>query len=38
MRTLGKNIAWILKCIDAGRKSGVQRPEYEPVVRTNFIR
>ncbi len=38
MRTLGKNIAWILKCIDAGKKNGVQRPEYEPIVRTNFIR
>ena len=38
MRTLGKNIAWILKSIEAGRKNGVVPPKYEETVRTNFIR
>lgn len=38
MRTLGKNMAWLLKCIDAGKKAGVSEPEKEGRVRTNFIR
>lgn len=38
MRTLGNNMAWILKCIDAGRSAGVSEPENEKVVMTNFIR
>ncbi len=38
MRTLGNNMAWLLKCIEAGRKAGILYPEREPAVRTNFIR
>ena len=38
MRTLGRNIAWILKCIDAGKKAGVELTEPEPRARTDFIR
>lgn len=38
MRTLGKNMAWMLKCIEAGRAAGVPLPEEEPRLRTNFIR
>ena len=38
MRTLGINMAWLLKCIDAGNKAGVPKPEYEETVFTNFIR
>lgn len=38
MRTLGENMAWLLKCIDLGRRLGVPAPEYEPPLRTNFIR
>lgn len=38
MRTLGKNMAWILKCIDLGKENGVTRPASEPKIRTNFIR
>ena len=38
MRTLGENMAWLLKSIEAGRKAGIVKPEYEPIVRTNFIR
>ncbi len=37
MRSLGENMAWLLKCIDCGRKNGINRPEYEPRVRTHFI-
>ena len=38
MRTLGNNMAWLLKSIEAGRKAGVKLPENENIVRTNFIR
>ena len=38
MRTLGNNMAWLLKCIEAGREKGIAFPEREEVVRTNFIR
>lgn len=37
MRTLGENMAWLLKCIEAGRKAGVPFPVYEPRMRTHFI-
>ncbi len=38
MRTLGENMAWLLKCIEAGKKAGVAEPAKEPRLRTNFIR
>ncbi|MCH4192757.1 MAG: flavodoxin family protein [Butyrivibrio sp.] len=38
MRTLGMNMAWLLKCIEAGRKAGVAEPQYETHAWTNFIR
>ena len=38
MRTLGKNMAWLLKCIDLGKENGVERPASERKIRTNFIR
>ena len=38
MRTLGRNMAWLLKSIAAGREAGVQPPEQEPPVKTSFIR
>jgi len=37
MRTLGRNMAWLLKCIEAG-KGKVSYPEPEPRLMTNFIR
>ncbi len=37
MRTLGENMAWLLGCINAGRKAGVPLPFYEERVRTDFI-
>ena len=38
MRRLGRNMAWLLKCIGCGRSNGVNMPDAETVVRTNFIR
>ncbi len=38
MRTLGNNMAWMLKCIEAGKREGIEFPEREPAVKTNFIR
>ena len=38
MRTLAENMAYMLKCIKAGEAAGVQKPEYETKIRTNFIR
>ena len=38
MRTLGTNMAWLLKCIEAGKAAGVAMPEREAKVATNFIR
>lgn len=36
MRTLGENMAWLLKSIAAGRAAGVPAPEYEPHIWTDF--
>lgn len=38
MRTLGNNMSWILKCIEVGKKNGIQYPEKEKRISTNFIR
>ena len=38
MRTLGNNMAWILKCIEVGKKSGINHPQPEDKIRTNFIK
>lgn len=38
MRTLGSNMAWILKCIESGKKDGVRKPKLETPVLTNFVR
>ncbi len=38
MRTLGNNMAWLLKCIESGKERGVVFPEREAAVKTNFIR
>ena len=37
MRTLGRNMAWLLKCIKLGKQNGIERPELEKQIRTNFI-
>lgn len=38
LRTLGRNMAWMLKSIEAGRKAGVELPEPEERAVTDFIR
>lgn len=37
MRVLGQNMAWLLKCIESGRCNGIDKPVYEPRLRTHFI-
>lgn len=38
MRTLGRNMAWLLKCIRAGKDAGIAPSAPEKRVGTNFIR
>ena len=38
MRNLGRNMAWLLKCIEKGRKDGLEPPVNEHTYKTNFIR
>ena len=38
MRNLGRNMAWLLKCLEAGRNTGVAVPVNEYDNKTNFIR
>lgn len=38
MRILARNMAWHLKCKEAGEKAGILPPETEVVTPTNFIR
>ena len=38
MRNLGHNMAWLLKCIEAGKAAGIETPTAENDKRTNFIR
>lgn len=38
MRVLGHNMAWLLKSIEAGRKAGIDLPEREEKIKTNYIR
>ena len=37
MYNLGKNMAWLLRCIEAGRQKGIDAPPNEKVL-TNFTR
>lgn len=38
MRILGRNMAWLLKCIAAGKEAGINPPAFEARTNTNFIR
>ena len=38
MRTLGRNMAFLLRCKEAGLQAGVALPQQETPVFTNFIR
>lgn len=37
MRILARNMSWILKCIEIGKLNGINRPELEEKIVTNFI-
>lgn len=37
MYNIGKNMAWLLKCIDLGKRGGLEHPD-NPKVLTNFTR
>jgi len=38
VRHAAANLAWLMKCIDAGRKAGINPPDNEKTDWTNFIR
>ena len=38
MRSLGINMAWLLKSIEAGKAAGMPLPAREDKIYTNFIR
>ena len=38
MRNLARNMSWILKCIEIGKRSGIEIPKQEERIYTNFIR
>lgn len=38
MRQLGRNMAWLLQCLDAGKRAGLPVPACEARLRTDFIR
>ncbi len=38
MRNVARNMAWMLKCFEAGREKGIALPQAERGKRTNFIR
>ncbi len=38
MHNIAHNMAYLLKCIDAGNKAGVEKPKTETGARTNFVR
>ena len=38
MRNLARNMAWMLKCFEAGKNQGIEPPKPERDFQTNFIR
>ncbi len=38
MRILGKNMSWIVKLIENGKKDGIIHPEPEQKIMTNYVR
>ena len=38
MRTLAKNVSWLLKCIECAKEHNINYPTLEEKIRTNFIR
>ena len=38
MKLIGRNMAWLIKCINIARENGLEPPEVEKAIRMNFIR
>lgn len=38
MRNLARNMAWMMKCFEAGKEKGIALPDSETGSRTNFVR
>lgn len=38
MRNLARNLAWMMKCFEAGKEKGIALPEPERTYKTNYIR
>jgi multimeric flavodoxin WrbA len=38
LRNLARNMAWVMKCLKAGREAGILPPEAEANALTNFVR
>ncbi|MCL2228617.1 MAG: flavodoxin family protein [Firmicutes bacterium] len=38
MRVLGNNMAWMIKCLSLAKQNGVEMPDVETQIRTNYIR
>lgn len=38
MRNIANNMAWIMKCIEAGKEKNIKAPDFEKAARTSFIR
>lgn len=38
MRNLARNMAWLIRAIEAGRAAGIEPPDAEQAGKTNFIR
>jgi multimeric flavodoxin WrbA len=38
MKILGNNMAWLMKCIEAGKSAGIELPAIEARIKTNYIR
>ncbi len=38
MQVLGQNMAWLLKCIESGKSSGIKVPQTPDKIKTNFVR
>lgn len=38
MRNLARNMAWMMRCFEMGKKNGIEYPATESEAKTNFIR
>ena len=37
-KLLGQNFAWLVKSVDAAKKAGIELPQGENKIKTNYIR